>query len=66
MYVCYKRESLFFGDFLAFFCVIIFAYVVSVSFGVGVSQNEARIARQKKLFIVLLIVAFIRVNAEKF
>ena len=64
MYVCYKRESLFFGDFLAFFCVIIFAYVVSVS--VGVSQNEARIARQKKLFIVLLIVAFIRVNAEKF
>ena len=40
MYVCYKRESIF--EIFARFCVIIFAYVGSVSFGVKDSQNEAQ------------------------
>ena len=32
------------------FCVIIFAYVVSVSFGVRDSRNEAQFACQKNYF----------------
>ena len=49
-HVCYKRER--FSDILPSFCVIIFAYVISVSLGVRDSRNDrsticAVFARQK-------------------
>ena len=47
MNVFYKRERLF--DILQGFCVIIFADVVNLSFGVRDSQNETQFVRQKTI-----------------